>query len=156
MPYARKASRVPRQFVIIGTLYDAEDYLHAPTSNSRFWPVRVKHFDLERLRNARDQLWAEAAEAEALCKSLQINPKLFEAVVIKQEAPLSSTQGRGTKLHASLGRDLRALKIGSDPGSRGSPAELEARGPLSDPVGRHDHAIKRHARVLRQRRVRAG
>lgn len=63
--YQREAPKVPRHFVIVGTTSAAE-YLKDSTGNRRFWPVHVsRSFDLDRLRADRDQLWAEAAAAEA-------------------------------------------------------------------------------------------
>jgi predicted P-loop ATPase len=66
-------SRVPRQFLIVGTRDVADDlrfcetegYSQAETCNRWFLSVRVQRFALERLRADRDQLWAEAAAAEA-------------------------------------------------------------------------------------------
>lgn len=58
--YARRAVRVPRQFVIAGTVnHDA--YLKDGTGNRRYWPVRVGiGIALAALRLDRDQIWAEA------------------------------------------------------------------------------------------------
>jgi predicted P-loop ATPase len=70
MPYAREATKVPRQFIVVGTT-SVTDYLRDPTSNRRLWPVRVDRFDLDRLRADRDQLWAEAASIEAAGESLR-------------------------------------------------------------------------------------
>jgi predicted P-loop ATPase len=79
MPYAHKRERFAREFVIIGTSHETEGYLidtpenrrwwPAP-ENRRFWPVCIQRFDLGRLRADRDQLWAEAAEAEAIGESI--------------------------------------------------------------------------------------
>jgi predicted P-loop ATPase len=62
--YAREVTREPRQFVIVGTTSEA-DYLNDLPGNRRILTVRISGFDLDRLRAMRDQLWAEAAEAEA-------------------------------------------------------------------------------------------
>ena len=71
MPYAYKRERFAREFVIIGTSHETEGYLiDTPENCRRFWPVRIQRFDLARLRADRDQLWAEAAEAEALGESI--------------------------------------------------------------------------------------
>jgi predicted P-loop ATPase len=72
MAYGHKNARVARQFVIIGTTNETEGYLRDATGNRRFWPVRIQRFDLARLRADRDQLWAEAAEAEALGESISL------------------------------------------------------------------------------------
>jgi predicted P-loop ATPase len=65
--YARESVRIARQFVIIGTTDKMEGYLREVPE---FWPVRIQRFDLVRLRADRDQLWAEAAEAEAIGESI--------------------------------------------------------------------------------------
>lgn len=58
--YARRAVRVPRQFVVVGTV-NLDAYLKDETGNRRYWPVRVKPWiALASLRSDRDQIWAEA------------------------------------------------------------------------------------------------
>ncbi|HSX22345.1 MAG TPA: VapE domain-containing protein [Gaiellaceae bacterium] len=69
--YQRVPERVPRSFVIVGTTSESE-YLSEPTGNRRFWPVRVERFDVARLRTDRDQLWAEAAAAEAAGEAVRV------------------------------------------------------------------------------------
>lgn len=73
-------AEVPRQFVIIGTTNVTNDPLGNATGNRRFWPINVQRFDLEHLRAVRDQLWAEAAEVEALGQTLRLDPGLYDAV----------------------------------------------------------------------------
>jgi hypothetical protein len=70
LAYQATVSRVPRQFLIVGTMNETESVLQEPTGNRRFLWVRVQRFDLERLRTDRDQLWAEAAAAEAAGEAL--------------------------------------------------------------------------------------
>jgi predicted P-loop ATPase len=70
MAYQRTPTRVPRHFMVVGTT-GATDYLR-DTGNRRFWPVRVVRFDLARLAEIRDQLWAEAAIAEAAGEALDL------------------------------------------------------------------------------------
>lgn len=69
--YQRVPERVPRAFLVVGTT-SATDYLQDPTGNRRFWPVRVERFDVERLSADRDQLWAEAAAAEAAGDEIRV------------------------------------------------------------------------------------
>ncbi|MCP3163320.1 virulence-associated E family protein [Myxococcus qinghaiensis] len=59
-PYGRVTVRAPRRCVLVGTTNSAE-YLRAdPSGYRRWWPVRCTRIDLEGLKHARDQLWAEA------------------------------------------------------------------------------------------------
>jgi predicted P-loop ATPase len=61
--YARWVSDHHRRFVYAGTTNDP-DFLHDTTGNRRFWPVYVtKMIDTDRIRQLRDQLWAEAVHA---------------------------------------------------------------------------------------------
>ena len=84
MSYDRFTDAVPRQCVIIGTT-NGEKFLRDTTGNRRFWPVRVKAFDLEKLRHDRDQLWAEAAAREAKGDSIRLDPSLYEAAGEQQQ-----------------------------------------------------------------------
>lgn len=49
----------PRTAVFCGTTNEAH-YLSDPSGNRRFWPVKVGRIDLEKLRVAAGQIWAEA------------------------------------------------------------------------------------------------
>lgn len=71
LAYQHERMRVARQFVIVGTTSEA-DYLRDSMGNRRFWPVRIQRFDLDQLRAKRDQLWAEAAVAEAAGESIRL------------------------------------------------------------------------------------
>lgn len=70
MPYQREQTRVPRQFVVVGTT--AATPLLEDTGSRRFCVIRVVSFDLARLAEIRDQLWAEASIAEASGESIFI------------------------------------------------------------------------------------
>ena len=71
MPYQVERTRVPRQFVVVGTTA-ATPYLEDATGNRRIWPIHVRRFDLVHLAEVRDQLWAEAAVAEITGESIDL------------------------------------------------------------------------------------
>lgn len=58
-PYGRRTNDIPRRCVFVGTT-NGQQYLKDETGNRRFWPVRCTAVDVEAVRAARDQLWAEA------------------------------------------------------------------------------------------------
>ena len=60
--YGRSDISVPRQCLFIGTT-NATTYLHDPTGNRRFWPVKVRTIGLTKAGPVVDQLWAEAVKA---------------------------------------------------------------------------------------------
>src|SRR5262249_36306930 len=78
MAYGRITIEYPRQFIIVGTTNSAI-YLKDVTGNRRFWPVKVKQFDIATLRRDRDQLWAEASVREAEGASIRLAPALWVA-----------------------------------------------------------------------------
>jgi putative DNA primase/helicase len=64
--YGRNRIDRPRRCIFVATTND-DEYLRDHTGNRRYWPVKLPRgfrIDLARLREARDQLWAEASVAE--------------------------------------------------------------------------------------------
>ena len=88
LAYARTQSEAPRRFIFVGTS-NGSDYLQDETGNRRFWPVEVQAFDLDKLRADRDQLWAEAAARDELGDAIRLDPALWKAAAIEQEARLA-------------------------------------------------------------------
>lgn len=63
-PYGRNVIRRERRCVFFGTINpDGVGYLKDTTGNRRYWPVEIRHIDLEGIAVDRDQLWAEAKHA---------------------------------------------------------------------------------------------
>jgi predicted P-loop ATPase len=111
MAYGHKNTRVPRQFVIVGTTNETDGYLRDATGNRRFWPVRVQRFDLDRLRADRDQLWAEASVAEAVGESIRLDPRLYVDAAIEQEARQRGDDPLVDVLHRWLGNRTGKLRV---------------------------------------------
>jgi putative DNA primase/helicase len=57
--YGRAVIDQPRSCVFIATTHE-QKFLRSPYGNRRAWPVRCSRMDLDLLRAAREQLWAEA------------------------------------------------------------------------------------------------
>jgi predicted P-loop ATPase len=85
MAYGHLPTDRRRHFVIIGTTNEVK-FLRDNTGNRRFWPVAVGRFNLKALRRDRDQLWAEAAAAEAAGESIRLAPELWDDAAKAQKA----------------------------------------------------------------------
>jgi putative DNA primase/helicase len=81
--YGRALVARKRRDILIGTTNDPQ-YLQDPTGNRRFWPFTPGDIDIEAVRRDRDQLWAEAAAAEATGEALIIPEGLWSAIEERQ------------------------------------------------------------------------
>ena len=149
MAYQRETEAVPRQFIIIGTTND-DAYLRDPTGARRYWPILIMQFDIAKLVDMRDQLWAEAAMLEATHPEesfIRLDPSLYEAAAEQQEkrrvvdsfeivlAPLAEIRG------IILNQDIWKLCGITD--RRPTPVEMSRIGPIMKrfgwTVGRRRH-----------------
>jgi predicted P-loop ATPase len=84
----------PRQFTMWGTVNKPE-YLTDDTGNRRFWGVQIgSHYDpdeaIVRIKEDRDQLWAEAAHYESIGESLTLPKHLWGKAADQQKGCLVS------------------------------------------------------------------
>lgn len=86
--YGRSVVSVPRQCVFVGTT-NAATYLHDPTGNRRFWPVRIGKIQLAKVEPSVDQLWAEAVAAYQAGEAWWLSsPKLERLAAREQQGRL--------------------------------------------------------------------
>jgi Virulence-associated protein E len=84
LAYGRIPIEQPRQFIIVGTT-NSYTYLTDSTGNRRFWPIRIKAFDIEFIKANRDQIWAESVMREASGESIRLHPSLYSHASMQQE-----------------------------------------------------------------------
>jgi len=69
LPYARERGRIPRTFAVFGT-----SHVSIPIEGGRrIWPIDVRRFDFDGLQANVDQIWAEAAVAEAAGETIRFD-----------------------------------------------------------------------------------
>jgi hypothetical protein len=82
--YGRVVDKQPRRCTLWATTND-QLYLKSQTGNRRFLPVPVGRINIDRLRRDRDQLWGEAAAAEASGESITLDESLWATAGAEQE-----------------------------------------------------------------------
>lgn len=84
--YAKKVRQAPRQCVFVGTT-NADGYLKDATGNRRFLPVKCgdAKFDLKKINEMREQLWAEAVAKHKPGEPLMLPEKLQQQAALEQE-----------------------------------------------------------------------
>jgi hypothetical protein len=83
--YGRAVIDAPRCVVFWGTTND-EEYLRSQTGNRRFLPVPVGRIDVAAIERDRDQLWAEAVDAEIVGEDIMLPKPLWAAAAAEQDA----------------------------------------------------------------------
>lgn len=130
--YGRRTNDVPRQCVFVGTT-NQEEYLKDATGNRRYWPVACTRVDLERLRDIRDQLWAEAKfcyeSGEAWWVNRDESPLFTEAqeerfVVDEWEGPILHWLEESQIGATASGGDLLGAALKIDPSHWGKPEQM--------------------------------
>jgi predicted P-loop ATPase len=84
LAYAHLPVERARQFVVVGTT-NSTAYLIDSTGARRFWPVKIEAFDVAKVLDMRDQLWAEAAYREATGESIRLKKELWPDAEAEQE-----------------------------------------------------------------------
>jgi predicted P-loop ATPase len=156
--YGRSKVDRPRRCVFCGTTND-EGYLRDPTGNGRFWPANcgLRLIDVEGAARDRDQLWAEAAAAEAAGETLTLPPELWSAAGVEQRARVNQDawedllERRLAGLREEVKEGQYSIGIDSSGGREWRVASGYLLGPvLGIPIERQTNAVtKRLAEVMR-------
>jgi predicted P-loop ATPase len=83
--YGRHTIELPRRCVFAGSS-NSSNWNRDSTGGSRFWPIEVHAIDIEKLRETRDQLWAEAVARYKAGEEWHIKDAAVLAVVREQQA----------------------------------------------------------------------
>ncbi|NBB09558.1 VapE domain-containing protein [Pseudomonas sp. SLFW] len=130
--YGRRTNDVPRQCVFVGTTNQGE-YLKDATGNRRYWPVACTKVELEKLREIRDQLWAEAVFCYLAGELWWVNPEdaaLFSEeqderfVVDEWEGPILGWLEESQIGETATGCDVLAHALKLDFGHWGKPEQM--------------------------------
>lgn len=149
--FGRRALNFPRQCVFAGTTNE-EEYLADPTGNRRFWPVMVRRkIDVERIREDRDQLWAEAVVCYRAKHPWYVDTPEFQKLCEEAQAKRTQTDPWVEKIAEWVKmprywETYRPFEIGPE-GVLVSDILLHALGKRLDGLTRFDHI--RVAQILR-------
>jgi Virulence-associated protein E len=102
--YGRSRVDRPRRCILIGTTNDPQ-YLQDPTGNRRFWPFTPGDINIDAVRRDRDQLWAEAAIAEATGESLIIPENLWSDIEDRQSSRMIGDPWQDILVNVEAGAD---------------------------------------------------
>ncbi|MHC8343330.1 VapE domain-containing protein [Pseudomonas sp. RT6P73] len=130
--YGRRTNDVPRQCVFVGTT-NQEEYLKDATGNRRYWPVYCTKVDLAKLREIRDQLWAEAMfcyEAGDIWWVTKDEEQMFSEaqderfVTDEWEGPILSWLEESQIGETTTGNELLSQALKLDYGHWGKPEQM--------------------------------
>ena len=124
--YAPREKSIPRQVVFIGTTNEV-DYLKGFGTDRRFWPIDLTgttRIDLERLRDWRPQLWAEAMALEAEGRpALVLTGAAATEVIAARDDVREDTSAEEARLEAYLAAPERPGDL--EPGGHWEPVLAE-------------------------------
>ncbi|MCS3467412.1 putative DNA primase/helicase [Pseudomonas sp. JUb42] len=130
--YGRRTCDVPRQCVFVGTT-NQDEYLKDATGNRRYWPVACTSINLDRLREIRDQLLAEAVFCFEAGDRWWVNrdeAPLFTAaqeerfVVDEWEGPILAWLEESQIGETTTGSELLSQALKLDYGHWGKPEQI--------------------------------
>lgn len=86
VPYGTVTEEFPRESVYVATCNPHPNgYLRDKSGNRRFWPVHATRADFDRIRQDRDQLFAEAVCAWKLSEPLYIEDAAVNALAVREQ-----------------------------------------------------------------------
>ena len=103
LAYRRDSATFHRQCVFIGST-NQKEYLKDTTGNRRWWPIDCgpgfseagKHIDVAKLKNERDQIWAEGMELYAdIDSDLTLSPAAVKIAIQRQRGKLETDEWKG-------------------------------------------------------------
>jgi len=104
-PYGRKVKDWPRQFVLGGTYNPIAGVFTDPTGLRRYWVVTTgQRIDLEGLRRARAQIWAEAVARYKAGESIILSDDLYKKAEVAADSRRVVDEMTHDVLRAAKGR----------------------------------------------------
>jgi hypothetical protein len=113
LAYGKLPVERPRQWIPWGTANN-DTYLRDQTGNRRFWPAKINHCDIPKLKADLQQLWGEAATREAAGASIRLPPALYGAATVEQEKRLDTKADPFTDTLAHMLGDIEGKITGEN------------------------------------------